>query len=71
MGPIPFPTVSQPELVFSQQTTRHTRASMHTKHFLLEPGVVQGLGSAAQSWTQGQLVPSFCRCDLASFSRLP
>lgn len=29
------------------------------------------LGRAAQLWTQGQLVPSFCRYDLASFPRLP
>lgn len=37
-----------------------------------EPCRVWGvLGRAAQLWTQGQLVPSFCRYDLASFPRLP
>lgn len=34
-----------------------------------EPCRVWGvLGRAAQLWTQGQLVPSFCRYDLASSS---
>lgn len=52
--------------------SRRLACTQNTCYLNQEPCRVWGvLGRAAQLWTQGQLVPSFCRYDLASFPRLP